>query len=113
MNAPNAAEALRAQAAALRAQAATLDALAECLGGNPGSDLLGVAECRALGVGRDALLAGAARGELKLTRGPRQKLQVERAELKRWLASKPYAIPAAKEPVPDLDAWERSVRRAG
>ena len=112
MNTPNAAEALRAQAVALRVQAAALEALAESLA-DPVSDLLGVAECRAIGVGRDALLAGAARGELRLTRGPRQRLQVERGELWRWLASKPYAAPAAKEPAPDLDAWERSVRCAG
>ena len=106
----SASAALRVQAAALRAQADTLEALAATLG--PEADeLLGVRDCKALGVGRDALLAAADRGELQVSRGPRQRLQVRKSELDRWLSSKPYQ-PRDREPAPDLEAWERSVRRA-
>jgi hypothetical protein len=105
------AAALRAQAVALRASADALDLLAETLPDATGDALLGVAECRALGVGRDALLAAAARGEISVTRGPRQRLQVTRRELDRWLASRPYVPTAKTEPVASLAEWERSVRR--
>jgi hypothetical protein len=107
---PAASAALRVQAAALRAQADALDALASTLVSER-DELLGVAQCRALGVGRDALLAAAARGEIAITRGPRQRLQVTRHELDRWLASKPYVVAAKSEPVASLAEWERSVRR--
>ncbi|MES1173564.1 MAG: helix-turn-helix domain-containing protein [Myxococcales bacterium] len=102
--------ALRAQAAALRVQADTLDALAGTF--SPESDdLLGVAECRALGVGRDALTGAADRGELAVSRGVRGKLLVRKSELDRWLASKPYTPSPKPDAAPDLDAWDRAVRR--
>lgn len=104
------AEALRAQAAALRAQADVLEALAASLAPEA-DDLLDVAACKALGVGRDALLGAADRGELALARGPRRKLLVRRSELERWLASKPYQA-RDRERAPDLEAWTRSVMRA-
>jgi len=101
---------LRAQAAALRVQADVLEALAATLGPES-DDLLGVDECKARGVGRDALTAAAQRGELELTRGPRKRLQVRRSELDRWLASKPYTPTAKAEPAASLDECERRVRR--
>lgn len=110
MPAQNPAQALVALRAQLSALQATVDALADSLE-SPGDELLGVRECRALGVGRDALLAGAARGELELTRGPRQRLQVRRSELARWLESKPYAPAQPSEPVQSLEDWKRSVLR--
>lgn len=109
--------ALRAQAAALRAQADTLEALASALESEAPDTLLGVAEAAALGVGRDALRGAAKRGELEISQGPRGKLLVRRSALEAWLRSRPYkpearasgeAQPSAK----DLEAWERSVRRA-
>ncbi|MEI9936673.1 MAG: hypothetical protein WDO69_05565 [Pseudomonadota bacterium] len=110
MPAQNPAQAL----AALRAQAEALtlaiDTLAASLAA-PGDELLGVRECRALRVGRDALLAAAKRGEVQLSRGPRQRLQVRRSELEKWLQSRPYVAPAASEPVQSLEDWQRSVLR--
>lgn len=103
--------AARAQVSALLDQLDTLAAELE----QPRDELLGVTECKALGVGRDALKAAAERGELEITRGPKQRLQVTRSELDRWLKSKPYAPKATNEPEPDQAAlaadWERRVRR--
>lgn len=106
--------ALRAQAAALRAQADALEALAATLPDVAGDALLGVRECAALGVGRDALRGAARRGELEVNQGPRGKLLVRRSALEAWLLSRKYKpeARAAREAEPDLDAWERSVRRA-
>jgi hypothetical protein len=81
--------ALLAQAAALRAQADVLEALASTLPDAAGDELLGVKECAALGVGRDALRAAAERGELNVSRGVRGKLLVRRSALVAWLESKP------------------------
>ena len=101
--------ALRAQATALRVQADTLDALAASLA--PEADeLLDLAACKALDVGRDALKGAADRGELQVSRGPRGKLLVRRSALEAWLSSRPYK-PTQTEAAPDLDAWERSVTR--
>jgi hypothetical protein len=99
--------ALRAQAVALTLAIDTLAASLEA----PGDELLGVAQCKALGVGRDALLAAAGRAELELTRGPRQRLQVRRSELERWLSSRPYVPSAKAEHVTSIAEWEKSVRR--
>lgn len=86
----SAAAALMAQAAALRAQADVLEALAATLTDTAGDELLGVAECtKRFGVGRDAIKAAAARGELSVSRGPRQRLLVRRSALVAWLESKP------------------------
>jgi len=87
--------ALLAQATALRAQADALEVLADTLPDAANDDLLGVADCAAqYGVGRDALKRAAERGELAVTRGPRQRLQVRRSELRTWLESKPaHAAP--------------------
>jgi len=63
---------------------------------------------RKYGIGRDALLNAADRQELSIMRGPRQKLLVERAEIDRWLASRPYARRMKKIPSPGAENdWER------
>lgn len=114
MAALDAGAALRAQAVALRVQADTLDALARALESEAPDTLLGVEECSALGVGRDALRGAAKRGELEISQGPRGKLLVRRSALEAWLRSRPYKpeVRGAREAEPDLEAWERSVRRA-
>jgi hypothetical protein len=65
------------------------------------------------GVGRDGLLAAAARGELELHRGPRNRVLVERVELERWLKSRPLLPPRRKpsEPEQSLDAWQEEQER--
>lgn len=84
------AAALRAQATALRAQADALEALAVALPDAAADDLIGVAECAGeYGVGRDALKRAAERGELAVSRGPRQRLLVRRSAIVAWLESKP------------------------
>jgi hypothetical protein len=106
--------ALRAQAAALRLQAEALDTLASVAEASEPDALLGVEECSALGVGRDALRGAARRGELDVSTGPRGKLLVRRSAIEAWLQSRKYT-PSARseqESEPDLAAWEKSVRRA-
>ena len=99
----SAATALRAQALALRAQADALDALASTLPDAPDGELLGVAECsKRFGVGRDAIKRAAERGELRVSRGPRQRILVRRADLEAWLVSRPLlANDAGDEWTPD------------
>ena len=118
MSAQNGARAaLRAQADALRAQAAALDALAATLPDVEGDEILDVSACRErFRVGREALRGAAQRGELAISQGPRGKLLVKRSALEAWLSSrkyKPESRATEHEGEPDLDAWERSVRRAG
>jgi hypothetical protein len=106
--------ALRAQAAALRLQADALDALASAAEASEPDALLGVDDCRALGVGREALKGAVRRQELTVSLGPRGKLLVRKSALEAWLASRPYAptARAVPEAQPDREAWERTVRQA-
>lgn len=105
---------IRAQALALRAQADALDALARALERSEPDALLDVKGAAALGVGRDALRGAARRGELEISQGPRGKLLVKRSALEAWLSSRKYKPESRAEQAgePDLDAWEKSVRRA-
>jgi hypothetical protein len=108
----SAGKALRAQAQALRAQADALEALASTLPDVAADELLDVAACRALGVGRDALRGAARRGELQVSQGPRGKLLVRRAALEAWLTSRSYKPTSAATPAPvDLAAWDRAMRK--
>lgn len=108
----SAGKALRAQAQALRVQADALEALASSLPDVAADELLDVAACRKLGVGRDALRGAARRGELQISQGPRGKLLVKRSALDAWLASRLYKPTSAAAPAAvDLDAWDRAVRR--
>jgi hypothetical protein len=91
--------ALQAQAAALRATADALDALALAAAAPSadGSDWLDLpALAREYGLKRGALLAAADRGELTVSRGPRQKLLISRAEIERFLSAKAYVPRAPK-----------------
>ncbi|MES1185093.1 MAG: helix-turn-helix domain-containing protein [Myxococcales bacterium] len=91
--------ALVAQAKALRAQADALEALAATLPTVEADDLIGVAECAAkYNVGRDALRRASERGELAVSRGPRQRLLVRRSAVVAWLESKPLRGP-------DREGW--------
>lgn len=70
------------------------------------------------GIGRDGLLAAAERGEIELTRGPRNRLQVTRDEIERYLRSKPHRPRLRRaEPANDLEQWsavaERELRAIG
>jgi hypothetical protein len=112
---PIAAEALRAQATALRASADTLDALADSESESAApSDLLTVgAETRAqYHAGRESLMAAASRGELTLVRGGHRRVMVERAELERWIKSRPVVPGPRRAPAADLDAWDAQADRA-
>lgn len=94
--------ALDAQAAAKRAQAAALE---EKTDGN--TDLLFVEQTlEQYQVGRDALLNASDRGELHLVRGARNRIMVERAELERYIKSRPVR-PRKAAPASDLDDWEK------
>lgn len=107
----DAATALRAQAAALRTQADSLEALANALGG--GDELLDVdAVSERYGIGRQALRGAAARGELVIARGARNKWLVRCSAVEAWLASRPYRPNAkASNDAADLAAWDRGMQR--
>jgi hypothetical protein len=68
-------------------------------------------------VGRDGLLAAARRGELVLSRGPRNRVLVERQEMERWLKSRPLKPRERVAPANDLASWdveaERELRAVG
>jgi hypothetical protein len=107
--------------ATARATVATLEA-ALAGAGDPATDLLSERQTMAeYGVARDGLLAAAARGEITLSRGPRNRIQVERQEIERWMKARPFAPRrkrrVAVEPANDLDTWsieaERALRATG
>lgn len=84
----------------------------------PADELLNMeAALKRFGIGRDGLLAAAARGELQLHRGPRRKLLVSKLALEAWLRSRPVSPRPRRNPaeVIDIDAWEREAdqRMAG
>lgn len=65
-------------------------------------------------VGRDGLLAAGRRGELSLTRGPRNRVLVERQEIERWLKSRPLRPNQKAKPGPandDLASWDADAER--
>ncbi len=62
-------------------------------------------------VGRDGLLAAARRGELTLSRGPRNRVLVERQELERWLKSRPVRPRQRTAPANDLSSWDADAER--
>jgi hypothetical protein len=96
--------ALVAQAAALRAQADALEELAATLPDVAADALIGVAECaERYNVGRDALKRAAERGELNVSRGPRQRLLVKRSALEAWLVSRPLHAANGDEWEPDSE----------
>lgn len=102
-------EALRAQASALRAQADALEALAETVPDSTADELIGVEECASrYRVGRDALRGAAQRGELEVSRGPRNRLLVQRGALEAWLRSRPFE---GATPQSDDDEWSPDGRR--
>jgi hypothetical protein len=102
------AAALEAQAAAKRAQAA---ALAETASGNSREFLTAKQTLEAYGIGHDALLNAGQKGDIALVRGARNKLLVERAELERYLQSRPVR-PRKAAAAADLGAWEAEAERS-
>ena len=96
-----------------RATVASLEALLESVDAHdPSSDLLDAKTVKQeYDIGRDALKAAAKRGELKLHRGTRDKLLVERGKLEAWRRSQPYK-PTQRRPVADLKTWEAEATRA-
>lgn len=100
-----------------REQLDLIEALARALpDAGTESDLLDAKQTFAeFGIGVDGLKAAAARGELALSKGPRRRIQVSRAELLRWLASRPYK-PTHKAAAPladDVDALDAELKRGG
>jgi hypothetical protein len=87
------------------------DVVAEALKVKAQTDLLDLKQVfERYRVGRGAILAGANRGDLELSRGPRRKLLVRAAELERWLTGRKYW--PVREPAPEsMEEWERQVRR--
>jgi len=102
---------IEAALASARATVATLEAALEGADDNE-TELLDVATVREeYGIGRDALKAAEARGELELLRGPRNKLLVERGKLEAWRRSRPNK-PTERRPVADLEAWKTQAMRS-
>jgi hypothetical protein len=86
------------------------DVVAEALKVKAQTDLLDMKQAlERYRVGRDAILAGARRGELELSRGPRRKLLVRAAELERWLTGRKYT-PSQRPTARDMEEWGRQVR---
>ena len=87
------------------------DVVAEALKVKAQTDLLDLKQVfERYRIGRDAILAGANRGDLELSRGPRRKLLVRAAELERWLTGRRYS--PVREATPEtMEEWERQVRR--
>ena len=83
------------------------DVVAEALKVKAQTDLLDMKQVfERYRIGREAVLAGAKRGELELSRGPRRKLLVRAAELERWLTGRKYS--PVREPAPEsMEEWER------
>jgi hypothetical protein len=88
-----------------------LRALAATLPDAPADELLTAAESlEHYGLGRDGLLAAERRGELALTRGPRNRIQVSRASLEAY-QRRPHAptkgrSTLAPQASASLDAWD-------
>lgn len=63
------------------------------------------------GTGRDSLLAAERRGEIKLARGSRGRILIDRGELEQWLKTRPVKPRRTKPQLRvvgdvSLDAWE-------
>lgn len=87
-------------------------AVAEALGAKGQHDLLDLKQVLArYGVGRNALLGAAKRGDIELSQGPRRKFLVRAAEVERWLTEKRYTPPDRTVPV-DMEDWERQASQA-
>lgn len=87
-------------------------AVAEALAVRSQDDLLDMKQvAERYGVGRDALLCAAKRGEVELSQGPRRKFLVRAMEVERWLTQKKYVPPNRAAPA-DLDEWERQATRS-
>lgn len=101
--------ALLAHAASLRTQADSIEAVANALPATQSDQLMDHPMLmKEFGIGREAIRAAAARGELAVTQGARRKLIVRRSEVERWLAARTYA-PAprrAKAKVVPIGSWE-------
>jgi hypothetical protein len=94
---------------ALRALA---DAFDSEFGGRSADELLDLVALRErYGLGRDAILGAVGRGELVASRGARGKILVSRAEVERWIASRPVTVRtrerARSADVVSIAAWER------
>lgn len=57
------------------------------------------------GLGHDGVKAAISRGELKASRGPRQKILVARSELRRFMQATPVQ-PRKAKPAADLGDWD-------
>jgi hypothetical protein len=102
---------LEAALASAKASVTILEALLDATptGEGQGSDLLDCEQTlEQYKIGRDGLLRAQRRDELRLVRGARNRIMVERSELERWIKSRP--VHPRKAPAPaatDLEAWER------
>jgi hypothetical protein len=98
---------LEAALVTARALVATLEAaLTEPAGDKPGL-LDAKATLAAYGVGRDGLLAAFKRGEVVVSRGPRNRVLIERDEIERWLRSGTYRPrPPRSVPANSIEEWD-------
>ena len=70
-------------------------------------DLKQVAE--RYGIGRDALLAAARRGDIELSRGPRRKIWVRGYEIEQWITDHKFVPTSRKAEPTNLEEWDRQV----
>lgn len=100
------------QAQSLRSQADGIEALASTLpdDGDAGAQHLDLDVLQTeFGLGREAVKAAVARGELKAFTGARRKILVARAEVERWIASRPYTPGPRRIAPADMNAWDAQV----
>lgn len=91
----------------LEAELEQVDAL-----GADGEQMLTTAQTLAeFGIGHDAVKAAAERGELTVSRGARGKLLIERAEIRRYIKSRPLR-PRKAAPAANLDDWDAQAERS-
>jgi hypothetical protein len=84
----------------------------EALGVHAQSDLLDLKQVfQRYGVGRDAVLGAARRGEVELSQGPRRKFLVRAREIETWLTQRKYT-PPVQPTAKDMEEWERQADQA-
>jgi len=102
--------ALQAALATARATVATLEVALEGTETDADELLTAAESLERFGIGRDGLLAGERRGEIALTRGPRNRIQVSRSALEEY-RRRPHPVtkgrtPLAPQATETLEAWD-------
>jgi hypothetical protein len=80
--------------------------------GSDGDQLLNMRQALAeFGLGHNAIKTAAERGDLAVSRGARGRLMVERAEIRRYIKSRPVR-PRNAPPAANLTDWDRQAERS-